>query len=62
MKNEYRGILLVAASTFAVTLFIDGATRSSLDKISPFFSLLLLLAVISIGILFDIIGTAVIQP
>ena len=61
MKNEYRGILLVAASTFAVTLFIDGATRSSLDKISPFFSLLLLLAVISIGILFDIIGTAVIS-
>lgn len=61
MKNEYRGLLLVAASTFAVTLFIDGATRSSLDKISPFFSLLLLLAVISIGILFDIIGTAVIS-
>ena len=24
--------------TFAVTLFIDGATRSSLDKISPFFA------------------------
>ena len=61
MKNEYRGIWLVAASTFGVTLLISGSTRELLGTISPFFSLSFLIVVILIGILFDIIGTAVIS-
>lgn len=61
MKNEYRRIWLVAASTFGVTLLISGTTREFLGTISPFFSILFLVIVILIGILFDIIGTAVIS-
>ncbi len=60
MKKEYRRIWLIAASTFMVTLLISGTTRELLASLSPFFSVLILVTVILIGILFDIIGTAVI--
>lgn len=61
MKKEHRRLWLIAASTFGVTLLISGTTRELLSKISPFFSILMLVTVIFIGILFDIIGTAVIS-
>jgi hypothetical protein len=60
MAKEYQRIWLIAASTFMVTFLISGTTREFLGTISPFFSFLVLITVILIGILFDIIGTAVI--
>jgi CBS domain containing-hemolysin-like protein len=61
INQGYHRIWLIAVSTFVVTFFVSGATRGFLEAVSPFVSVVLLLIVILIGILFDIIGTAVVS-
>lgn len=59
--SAYHRIWLIAGSTFVVTFLVSGTTRGVLGAVSPLFSVLLLIVVILIGILFDIVGIAVIS-
>ncbi|MGI6082682.1 MAG: hypothetical protein ACOYEP_07420 [Limnochordia bacterium] len=61
MSQAYHRVGLVAAATFVVTLLISGTTRGFLGLIPPLFSAFLLLIVVSVGVFFDVIGTAVIS-
>jgi Mg2+/Co2+ transporter CorB len=59
VNKDFRRILKIGAGTLVVSIFLGISSRLFLTQLSLFLGCLVLLLIITIGIIFDIVGTAV---
>ncbi len=59
MSDHWRSVLLTFILTLVVSFILNAGSNSALAKVGLWPSLLILIAIIGVGVLFDLVGTAV---
>lgn len=60
-KYDIKWVISISISTFILAIFFSIITENSIDNLNTFLSFLLLFIIIVIGVMFDILGIALLQ-